>query len=82
MVAPIVQNRSKSGDGTPHSLTEFISKDIDELFREAGEEEFGSCRKEILTALVCRPGSLYDTLLRPDAMHIGVQTRWLLLPIY
>jgi len=52
----LVQNLAgpKSGGETPHSVTEFISKDIDELLREAEEEEFGSCRQEIMTVLVCR----------------------------
>ena len=40
---------------TPHSVTEFVSKDIDELLREAEEEDlegFATYRQEILTALV------------------------------
>jgi hypothetical protein len=57
IIAPaLVQNPGglKSGVGTPYSVTEFISKNTDELLKEAVKEGFGKRKQEILKALVCR----------------------------
>jgi len=43
----------KSGSGTPFSVSDFISKDMDELLQIAASERFGTRKQAALKALVC-----------------------------
>jgi hypothetical protein len=55
IIAPgIVQNPGgpKSGVGTPYSVSEYVSKETDELLEIAGEQGFGKRKQEALKLLV------------------------------
>jgi hypothetical protein len=43
----------KSGVGTPHSVSKFISIDTDKLLEIAAQEGFGKRKQDALKALVC-----------------------------
>ena len=43
----------KYGSGTPFSVSDFISKNTDELLQIAASERFGTRKQAALKALVC-----------------------------
>jgi hypothetical protein len=67
----------KSGSDTPHSVSDVVNMETDELLVVAEDAGFGLRKQEALKSLVTlKPYHLFQVLIY---CGLGVQARWLLM---